>query len=167
MFLIFGIKRFGHKKVGYGKDYCNSCQNEAVFERYRWFSWIHIFFIPLIPVGYYSHTRCTICTNDPNAKVSTPIWQRIIFLAVIAGLIWVLYQDELLDDLSYGLAIKLFAMLMLLGCGYWIYKGRADVSKKERRKHLTPVDQTTCMMCEGEIVVAKKAHCSRCKLEVF
>jgi hypothetical protein len=167
MFLIFGIKRFGHKKVGYGKDFCNSCQNEAVVERYRWFSWIHIFFIPLIPVGYYSHTRCTICTNDPNAKVRTPIWQKGIFLIVIAGLNWVLYQDGLLTNLSYGLVIKLISMLMFIGCGYWIYKGRNEVSKKERRKQLTPVDQKTCIMCEGDIVVAKKTTCSRCKLEVF
>ena len=86
---------------------------------------------------------------------------------VIAGLNWVLYQDGLLDDLNYGLAIKLLAMLMLLGCGYWIYKGKNEISKKERRKQLTPVDQKICVMCEGEIVVAKKTHCSRCKLEVF
>jgi len=167
MFFIFGLRKFGIKKVAYGKDFCNSCENEAVVDKFRWFSWIHLFFIPLIPLGYQYNYSCTICTNDPNAVIQTALWQKVIVASVFAGLNWLLYQSGIAEDLSYQVLLKVFTMLALCASIYWIYAGSKKPSKKERRKHLTPVNQETCEKCEGVIVHAKVSRCTRCKLEVF
>ncbi len=167
MFFIFGLRRFGLKKVGYGKDFCNSCENEAIINRFQWFTWCHIFFIPLIPLGYHSKFNCTICGNNPHAMKNTPLWLRILFIFILLCIGSTTITSGLYRHFSFGWIIKTLITFAITAACYWVFRKLNQATFKEQRSKITPVNQQVCVLCDGEIVQKKQPTCSRCKLEVY
>ena len=69
----------------YRNDYCLSCEQVRVANQYRSFDVIHLYYIPLIPLGFRGHWFCTICGRNPRARTRTGKGV-VIFLAVLVGL---------------------------------------------------------------------------------
>lgn len=61
LFIIFGRKV---REKDYGPSYplnCPHCDNEVYYHAYKWRSWFHIFWIPLIPWTSHKELVCPIC----------------------------------------------------------------------------------------------------------
>jgi hypothetical protein len=60
---VFGWKQAGATKIGYKNDFCESCKCPAVIEEWRYFTWGHLFGIPLLPLGYIHSWICCQCNQ--------------------------------------------------------------------------------------------------------
>jgi hypothetical protein len=52
MLVIHGLYRFKQHRIGVCKDLCNACEKETVTEEWRSFNVGHLYFIPLLPLGW-------------------------------------------------------------------------------------------------------------------
>jgi len=167
IFWIYGIKRLGRKKVGYGKDHCNACEREAVVEKWRWFTWFHLFFIPVIPLGFHHEWICTLCERDSNARYKSGIYIKIFLSLFIFGVTALLFQPGATDGIEYGWIMKLLSALMFLASVFWLIKHKKQTSKKAFRKSITPIGTSTCLSCNEPLTLNLKLLCVPCKLEVY
>ncbi len=155
------------KKVGYGKDHCNACEREAVVEKWRWFTWFHFFWIPLIPLGFHHNWVCTLCLKDANARYTSGIVIKIFLLLVIFSVTALLFQPNATDGIEYGWIMKTLAALMFLGSTFWVMMHKKQPSKSTLRASITPIDTRTCLSCGEPLTSNPKLLCVPCKLEVY
>ena len=66
MFIIHGAYHFWPKQDAFRNDYCLSCQAPRRSIAVRSFDVGHIFWIPILPVGFWRHWKCTVCGRDPH-----------------------------------------------------------------------------------------------------
>ena len=136
-------------------------------EKWRWFNWIHVFWIPLIPIGYRSNWMCTLCDQDANARYKTGFVRKIVISIVLFLLALVMFQPGTIDTLEYGLIVKFLSILFFLLSVYWAFKHNKLPSKELFRKNITPVDSTLCLYCKNPLAMSPTLSCISCKTQVF
>jgi hypothetical protein len=76
MWIVYGFYKFKQHVIGYREDYCNKCRVQVVAKYLHFFYCGHIFFIPLIPLGFHKLWVCPHCDTDPRlvGDVRSSIW---------------------------------------------------------------------------------------------
>ena len=167
MFVIFGSKDFSHKCVGYASDFCESCKRPAMIEKWRSFRWVHLFMVPLVPIGYRKRWSCCMCGQDPNGEKTSRIGN--VGAALIVGLFaWFMYWGGAED----GLSVSYVIFLTFLGAVSVSFLVSAIFHKSgptEERQNATipPVDTNNCAYCGGSLVKEPRLRCESCELDVF
>jgi hypothetical protein len=64
--IFYGFYRFRQKRVAFRNDYCRSCAEPRRSVQIRSFNAGHIFWIPILPLGYYKRRLSTACGRDPH-----------------------------------------------------------------------------------------------------
>jgi hypothetical protein len=64
--IFYGFYRFQQKRVAFRNDYCRSCAQPRRSVQIRSFNAGHIFWIPILPLGYYKRWLSTACGRDPH-----------------------------------------------------------------------------------------------------
>jgi DNA-directed RNA polymerase subunit RPC12/RpoP len=70
MSVIFGWKHADVTKTGYKSDFCESCKSPAIIDEWKWFTWGHLFGIPLLPLGYIHTWICSRCNRKTSPQPS-------------------------------------------------------------------------------------------------
>lgn len=69
MLLIFGVRVY-YRTIGQGTFYCQRCGGDREYRLRSGWRFIHLFFIPLIPLGKVGeHVRCTTCRARYRTEV--------------------------------------------------------------------------------------------------
>lgn len=173
MIILHGIYRLDNKRTAYRSDYCLSCKAPRVAEQYRSFNILHIFFVPLVPLGLWTRWRCLTCKNDPHARVSTS--RPITIIAVLLMLLAVastfavspaeMHEDNpylVLWGTRFGLAVVIAGLIASLR----MTKGQA-IPLKDTLQSVTPLPRDKCFYCDGWLQTGD--YCPRCavrRLEV-
>ena len=66
MLVIFGTYNFAKKPVAYRADYCRSCEGERLTLGVRSFDAFHLFWIPVLPLGFWTRWYCGQCQAHPH-----------------------------------------------------------------------------------------------------
>jgi hypothetical protein len=163
MLYIFGTRNFGKRKNAVKNTFCKKCDKQRVKVEWKWFSWFHFFFIPLIPLGYDSTWVCNICGHDKQAERETSIGIKVFVILFFLLVLWLFFGKgaEKIDTLTlWGIRAGVCSAIM-----YFIY---TIVKHKERNrkkifKSVLPLEQSsTCMNCEGSLSGHDVLHCSNC-----
>ena len=83
MFIIHGAYHFWPKPVAFRDDYCLSCQSPRRSIAIRTLDVGHIFWIPVLPVGFWKHWKCISCGKDPHVNPKTRrsfLWAGLLCL---------------------------------------------------------------------------------------
>jgi hypothetical protein len=91
MLILHGVYSFRPRIVAYRNDFCLSCTAPRVAYQIRTFDVLHIFFVPLIPLGFLRRWHCAVCTNDPHVHPGTRKgfkWAGVVVLALVAIVVW-------------------------------------------------------------------------------
>lgn len=92
MFIVTGVYHWLPKPVAFRNDYCLTCAQERRAVRIRTFDVGHIFWIPVLPVGFWKHWCCSACDNDPHANPRTRRsfkWIGVVILILFSVLSWI------------------------------------------------------------------------------
>ena len=69
MLLIFGLRIY-FRTVGQGTFHCQRCGGDRTYRHRRGWRWIHVFFIPVIPLGRAGeYVQCTTCGSRYRTDV--------------------------------------------------------------------------------------------------
>ena len=71
MLIVYGAYHFWPKRVGFRNDYCLGCDKPRRSWAMRTFDVGHVFWVPILPVGYWKHWKCSECGRDPHVHVRT------------------------------------------------------------------------------------------------
>lgn len=164
MLYIFGTYLFGLKRYAYKYMMCGNCDMPRLFIQTRGFAWGHLFWIPLVPMGYQYSWHCASCAKENN-KQPTSFGVKLI-LSVALVIAFILTFGKLSTTLGEN------AIWWQLGTGVllaWsLYETFNHFKKKEKNKYkyMLPLpDSEYCAICDGKLQSTKKGklQCTDCK----
>jgi hypothetical protein len=168
MLLIHGAYHFGRRKIGVRKDFCGACEREGVSELWRSFDWLHLFWIPWLPLGRHERWICTLCNQDPRKRTRTRKGFKIAGLFVLAVMLVSMFTVEVDPKEAVTLWVGRIAVAVgFLGLLYSVLKKPPVVSEDERRHRVTPLSAVSCFYCRGPLVAEPNLHCPTCQIRVY
>jgi hypothetical protein len=91
MLLIHGVYHLRPKRVAFRNDYCNTCGLPRRAEQIRTFDTLHLFWIPIIPLGFKKRWMCTFCGRETNFSTKTRRgfkWAGLFVLLILSVFAW-------------------------------------------------------------------------------
>jgi hypothetical protein len=165
MLIVHGIYRFRPKRLAFRNDFCRTCQVPRRAEQWRTFDAWHIFWIPLIPLGFWKRWLCAGCGKQPHIATGTrrPFkWIGFAILILFSPLFWFMPPDPefpvavlwLLRIASPVGAVLLLAHLL---------RTAKDPTFKEQLAGVPPANDTVCPFCGTQLLMmASQTSCPRC-----
>jgi len=164
MFYIFGTHYFGSRNYAYKWMECKSCKMPRVFIQSRAFAWGHLFWIPLVPLGYEYNWHCTACAKDDNRK-QTPMFRKFTYLLVLTLILLFVMQYNEKSDLGEALIWWQVGIGSLILWTLYAMAFHFSTKKKTMKKYLLPLeDKEHCEVCDGKLEMSKKKklQCEDC-----
>ena len=164
MFIVHGIYKFKAKPIGFRNDYCLTCGRERRSERIRTFNVWHIFWIPLIPLGFWKQWVCPACQSDPHVYPGTRRsfkWAGLIALVIFTGIFWLMPPDP---DFSapWLWLVRIGSSVGVLLLLRHLLKSPPDVRIRDKLKLISPATDTACPFCGMQLMVAEPCYCPGC-----
>jgi hypothetical protein len=167
MVLVHGMYRWAARRLAFRNDYCRACQDRAIAVCVSTFNVLHIYWLPLLPLGRWSRWLCARCGNKPHAAARTRRGFKIV-LAVLAGLLNVVAWFAPLDigsELQLGI-LRAVALVLLLLALRWVATHRPEPDLKALLAAVLPYTSWDCPLCGGRLVETPTAvQCGSCKAE--
>jgi hypothetical protein len=152
MFISFihGQYHFNKKIIGYGRCTCFKCNNSDIALVSRSFQVIHLFWVPIIPVGIVKHNICSNCKNKNELSIFRSDTLKFLVTTQAIGLTALLLGAALMlpdfvkitDNYSYYFAYFFLAAGTII-CAYGWY----DLHKAKKHNAITSKDIVTCPFC--------------------
>ena len=162
MLYVHGKYRFGAKRTAFRNEYCLTCDEARRSVRIRTFDVLHICWIPVVPLGFWSRWYCTICRRRPGFNPRSRR-QFLLALALLgafsAGIFWLLSMNSDPGDpwslfAIGGGAVAVVCFLL------WVWQPR-DPSLRERLARVPPANDTDCPYCNSPLDWSSW-QCPRC-----
>lgn len=164
MIIVHGTYSLARRLIAYRNDYCLSCRTQRVAYRYQSFEILHIFYIPLLPLGFWKRWRCSVCASDPHERVGTGKvfkWIGTGLLGFFAFVFWLAPIEPGEEAMMWALRIGLpIAFPLALRA---TLRSPPDVNLSEKLREVMPISDPYCPFCKVALVSADW-HCPSCKV---
>ena len=168
MLIVHGLYQFSEKRTAFRNDFCANCRLPCLAVQIRTFDVHHIFWIPLIPVGFRKRWYCTRCgrQSDVYAGTRRPFkWIGLFLLIVLTPALWFMpLEGE--PDRGFVIFIWVLRFAAPLGSiltAWHLHRTRYQRSPEGWLAHVAPADDTACPFCNTPLVVLSgRASCPSC-----
>jgi len=159
MLLVHGIYRFWQKRVAFRNDYCLSCAQPRRSVQIRSFNVLHIFWIPLIPLGFWKPWYCTACGTDPHSGGTRRSfkWLALPVLLFLAAAFWANPIDREIEIVQWAFRIgaPIGAILTLR----YLLRTPDAPTLSMKLAIVSPAADTVCPFC-GTTLMSLATECS-------
>jgi hypothetical protein len=160
MVIVHGVYNFKKKLVGFRNDYCMRCQAQRRAVQLRMFNVVHIFWIPLVPLGFWKQWICTVCGKNPHETQVTRRgfkWAGLMVLLFIAVVFWMIPPEA-----GWMWALRIILPIASATLLIYLLRTPGDVSLKERLATVQPATDMTCPFCAAPLMVGDRCYCPGC-----
>ncbi len=164
---IYGWYHFGEKRVSCKSAYCSECGVPSVVEGRKSFVWVHLFFVPLLPVARVTRWFCTGCGEEPNRN--RPSRPCLLMAGIPAALVMVLVGVAFLigDGASEdGLGLLLFGAVLLI-LVVWSLRSNRSADYRAATLAVRPLDGSSCPLCGLLLPPGREPHCPKCDVAII
>lgn len=170
MIILSGVYSFKRKLVGYRNDFCLSCEAPRRAHEVRSLDVIHIFFVPVLPLGFLRHWRCSVCGSDPHFYPRTRkgfLWAGIVILAIFTAVVWLTPDSAAGDSVLAFWAMRIAYPIGLVFALRHTLKSKPDLRLPEKLREVMPAQESICPFCHGLFVLSPGDRwlCSQCGVE--
>jgi hypothetical protein len=165
--VVHGVYRFAQKRLAFRSDFCLACEAAQIAVQVRSFYVAHLYWVPLLPLGFWKTWLCSTCGRDPHARTRTKRFFKIllIFLLVpLAAAFWFINPDP-----HEAVTTWLMRLATVVGLGWatwWAtYGHKPDLSLREQLARVEPYSKRTCPFCGGQLLDNPRWHCPACAME--
>ncbi len=163
MLIVTGAYHWWPKTVGFRNDFCLSCGAERRSVRIRTFDAGHIFWVPVLPVGFWKHWYCAACGNDPHVSPRTRPFFKWVGLLILIGLSIGFWMDPVTPDSvavswAFRIGAPVCAILLLLH----LLKTPKEPSLKSRLAAIASASDTLCPFCSTPMMSGDRWSCPSC-----
>ncbi len=163
MIVLHGIYKFWRKRVAFRNDYCLSCAQPRRAVQIRSFNVWHLFWVPLLPLGFSKPWLCATCGNDPHYGGTSRIFKWLgLFVLLFFGVFGWAAPSE--PDAAVMLWIfriggPIGAILTL----WHLIHTRASPTLAMQLAAIPPAADTVCPFCgTGLLVLGTQCCCPAC-----
>lgn len=164
MLIIHGIYRFRPKRVAFRNDWCLSCGAPCRSVQTRSFDAWHIFWLPLLPLGFRKRWHCTNCGRQPHIYPGTRRgfkWAGLVVLIVFSAAFWAMPLSP--DILILGWVIRIGAPLGAILTLIHLLHTPKDPSLTEKLAAVVPASDTSCPFCDSPLLqLSSQCSCPNC-----
>jgi hypothetical protein len=164
MIIVHGIYHFRPKRIAFRNDYCLSCVQPCRSVQIRTFDAAHVFWIPVLPLGFWKRWICTACGRQPDVSTKTrrPFkWAGLFVLLSFSVLFWAAPPPP--DFLVGGLVMRIGAPLGAILLLVHLLRTSKSPSREERLKAIPPATDTLCPFCGTHLLIlASQCSCPVC-----
>ena len=169
MLIVHGFYRWWRKLVAYRNDYCLNCAAERVAFQHRTFDVLHVFWLPIVPLGLWKRWHCAVCGQDPHGSTRTRKslkWVGVVCLALFSLAPWGVSTREKRDDEVFVWAVRLLGPVATVWPAWATLKSPPDVVLKDRLRGVAPSMDATCPLCKVTLFPSEPAwRCPQCGLQ--
>ncbi len=163
MVVIYGVHHFRPRRIAFRNDYCLRCGKACRSAQIRTFDVCHIFWIPILPIGFWKRWACTICGRKPHVSPQTRRsfkWACLIVLAVLWAASWIgpVTPDLVAGIWLFRIGAVLCAVLLLVH----LLRPPYDPSLEEKLDTVHPAAETLCPFCGTQLIVGTRCYCPGC-----
>jgi len=173
MFVITGTYNFRPKVVAFRSDYCRNCQSESIALARRSIDVLHVFWIPIFPLGIWTRWYCQRCDSRPHeaTTISRPVRIFVVvFILLLSALMWFLTLLPVLglapqssDNKDYLIGALVMSVLLILSY-IWAWRFNSD-DFKSHISNVQPFAGHFCPLCSGRLDISNTLTCRDCGAE--
>jgi hypothetical protein len=160
MFVVYGTYRLRPKRVAFRNDYCLWCSQPRRSVQIRTLVVWHVFWIPILPLGFWKRWRCTACGRRPHVSTKTrrsSKWAGLFVLLILSAGFWAEPIEP--DFVTVSWIIRIGAPLGAMLVFAHLLRTRKVSSLKEGLAIVQPASDTVCPFCGAHLLVFS-SHCS-------
>ena len=165
MFHHYGVYHLGRKLVACRADYCTNCLRPTFTEGFRSFAILHVWFIPILPLGFRIRWVCSDCHRDPERQ--RPDNMGIVVAGALAGalMIFISIMVSLESNNLEAWPLTLFGAALLSVCLYLLHSSRRT-RYAAGKSGVTPLPTDACPYCREPILPGAKPACQACGISI-
>jgi hypothetical protein len=162
--IVCGIYHWGPKRIAFRNDFCLSCGIPRRAVQLRTFDAVHIYWIPILPLGFWKHWKCTVCGRDPHVSKKTRRgfkWVGLAILILFSAVSWAMpvTPDFVAGTWIFRIAAPVAAVLTLVH----LLRTRKEPSLKEKLAGIVPATDTVCPFCGMQLLMlGSQSSCPAC-----
>jgi hypothetical protein len=168
LFFIHGFYYFRPRRIAFRNDYCRSCAQPRRSVQIRTFDAWHLFWIPLLPLGFHKRWRCTACGREPHIYPGTRRgfkWVGLFILLLSSVAFWALplTPDVTPDVRTPTWIFRIAAPLGAIFTLRHLLRTHRDPSLKEKLAGISPAEDTVCPFCNSQLLLlSSQCSCPTC-----
>jgi len=162
--IVWGVYHFRPKRLAFRNDYCLSCAAGRRAAQIRTFDAVHIFWIPLLPLGFWKRWVCTACGREPHVNPKTRRgfkWAGVFILLLFSAVSWAMpvTPDFVVGSWIFRIAAPVGAILTLVH----LLRTKKEPSLMARLATIEPADDTVCPFCGAQLLMlGSQCSCPVC-----
>jgi hypothetical protein len=165
MIIVHGIYRFKPKRVAFRNDFCLTCKQPRRAQQIRTFDVVHLYWIPLIPLGLRKPWFCLTCGKRPYDAPGTSRvfkWIGLVLLILFTPLFLLMPPDPKIPTAVMWLlrvAPPIGAVLTVMH----LMKTPKDLRRKEELAKVPLANDTACPFCGTHLLLMmSQTSCPKC-----
>ena len=167
--MLHGTYSFARTLVAYRNDYCLTCNRERTAYQIRTFDILHLFWLPILPLGFWKRWRCGTCGADPHASPRTRRsfkWAGVVVLFLTGLLGWAVPVREFPEDSLFFWVLRIGGPVGGLWALWATLRTPSDVDLKGMLRAVQPITDVDCPICKIPLFPSEPAwRCTRCGIK--
>ncbi len=163
--LIHGLYHWRPKRIAFRADYCRSCEASRIAVLIRTIDVLHVFWIPILPLGMWSRWFCGTCGRRPHQSTRTRRGFKVagaIALALYSAAVWMPFANDE-DWMVWVLRVLLPILTVLLAAS--ALRAPLEPDFKARLAQVAEFQGWFCPICGGNLVNFPRLYCTQCHAE--
>lgn len=159
-----GVHSYKSRTVAYRNDFCISCDEPRRAYQIRSFKAYQIYYIPVIPLGFWREWQCSECERDPHKYPgsSKRMWWVAVILAGFFALTGIIASFEQQDSMLTVWLLRLALPALFLVILWLALRNKPDRALREKLQRVSPDQDNSCALCGGSLVLNHGWNCSQC-----
>jgi hypothetical protein len=167
MFIVSGAYHIWPKRVAFRDDYCLTCQTPRRSIAIRTFDVGHIFWIPILPVGFWKHWKCILCGQDPHVSPKTRRsfkWAGLVCLTIVSAMFWAAPVEGDPDSVLLAWVLRIAAPAGAILLFVYLLRTPRESSLREKLATVPPASEVVCPFCNIPLATGASARwsCPNC-----
>lgn len=158
------MHEFRPKRLAFRDDYCLACAQPRRSVQIRTFNACHLFWIPVLPLGFWKRWRCTACGRLPHVNSGTrrPFkWLGLVILLISSAAFWYMPVDRNLVIFTW--VVRIGAPLGAVLTIDHLLRTPKEQSLQRRLSEIRPATDSACPFCGTQLLMlASECSCPKC-----
>lgn len=164
MIVLHGWYHWFPKRRAFRGDYCRRCEAATTSVQVRTLDVLHVFWIPLVPIGLWSRWFCLRCGARPHAVPRTRRGWKIAgaLLLLLGALVGWTMPVERPDDVAVAWLLRIALPIAFAATLVSILRHRPEPAFAPRLTDVRPWSRPDCPLCGGALERTSPPHCATC-----
>jgi hypothetical protein len=166
MFVIHGVYHWFPRRVAFRNDFCLACAAPRRAVQTSTLDVVHLFWVPLVPIGRWKRWSCTICGKRPDEIVKTRRIFKVAGLVLLMLFTAVVWMVPGMPDEPGVWAVRVVTPLAAVATAIHLMRSSSDDrGYKPRQRQVVPADDAICPFCGTPLFSAHPdCYCPGCQV---